>query len=187
MAKEIVVWCDIHLAGGERQPASQSVIGLGGKWRAVDLCDKCVSTFVVPVQEIWDKYGLAVDDGTKLPGRAVAVPHPPPAPRPPSGTRRGRTPQTARDRPCLWCELSFVGNSGINEHVRKIHGIEGPEALGGSCPRCGQEYTPGMGLAVHVTRIHGYANIWAAFKESADNELSSAPTAIRRALAQSGE
>lgn len=58
MAKEIVVWCEIHLQSKEeRVPGTEHQIAINGKSVTLDLCDDCRSQYLAPLEEIVETYG----------------------------------------------------------------------------------------------------------------------------------
>lgn len=61
MAKEIVVWCEVHLTrDDERVPGREYEIAVDGTLRVVDLCADCHQVHVGPVEAFLAEFGEPV-------------------------------------------------------------------------------------------------------------------------------
>ncbi|MFF1820361.1 hypothetical protein ACFVWG_23855 [Kribbella sp. NPDC058245] len=83
------------------------------------------------------------------------------------GVRQGRPANAERDMDCLWCPMDYT-KSGFAPHVKK-HGFNSlRDALGTTCPACGQGPYPV--LSVHVLKDHDhFASVTDGFMWARDN------------------
>lgn len=60
MAKQIVAWCDVHLAKDEQVVAQPVRVGIDGQLVELDLCEECTKLFVQPVRELLAAHGQPI-------------------------------------------------------------------------------------------------------------------------------
>jgi hypothetical protein len=159
MATRIVRTCDRHGAKGEDDiPGDIETVGLDGKWYAADLCPDCNAELLSAVREFFAEYGTPVDPnnpGRPLKGKSKGL-------NAAGGNlsvllsrqRMGRPPTGGRTLQCLWCPLTYAGDSALNKHAEAEHGVKGGSKAiyGRRCPLCGEDGYDVIGA--HVKRSH---------------------------------
>lgn len=158
MAREVVSWCDPHLAHDERVPGYPVIFTVdGGKPVRVDLCADDRAALVEPLLAMLAEYG-APPDAPPPPSRSPRVPRRPTASEAAAAAassprRRGQPPAEGRPFQCLWCPLDYSSTSALGAHLRTAHGL-GPVATtyGEVCPLDGETFA---NLGGHASRSHG--------------------------------
>lgn len=160
MAKEIVAWCDRHLAKQEHVTGSELRIAINGRESALDLCASCTDDVVGPVLELLKEFGQPVREARSVTGAAFN---------------------------CSVCGRPFIKRGSWRNHMRKVHsmtaaqvdavaetgtpdsgtagaerqnpggGGEAPNPLPFVCeePDCGRRFEKVQGLNMHQMRAHG--------------------------------
>lgn len=170
MAREIVAWCDVHLAEDERVPATTVTVTVDGAGPVeIDLCAEDRKRYVEPLVELLTAHGAAPTRGALAPARAAI------------DGRAGKPTTRPRHLQCLWCPLDYSAQSGYLAHLRKVHGFDSlPDAYGEQCPLCGQSFTA---LGAHTVRAHD-ATQTAAFVLA--RELGDPHGVVARRIAAAG-
>jgi uncharacterized C2H2 Zn-finger protein len=148
MAKEIVAWCDVHLADDERVVAHTLGVAMRGDNKGVDLCDTCTKQLVEPLAEIIAEYGQRFETG-------------PPAPK-----QEGKKARKGTPIPCPECTVVAYGASGLSSHLQNKHNMltadltepfmPGEENFALPCPDCNRRFERPQGLGAHRASAHGY-------------------------------
>lgn len=137
MAKQIVAWCDVHLAQDEQVPASPVQVAIDqGLPVEVDLCDPCRKELVDPLAELLTEHGQPVKKGAQAPsGESV----------------------------CGECGKSYRQPASLRRHMREVH--EAPPVPDGRsnvvpdgypCPDCERTFDRPQALGRHRAHQHGY-------------------------------
>lgn len=157
MAREVQVlaWCDVDMAEGQRVPmAATHEVVIDGKAFTVDLCEDHEAGVYKPFAALVAHGSAPAPKGPHKAAQRALVPSTGPKPGRPLSSADRALPVGAR---CLVpeCGAAYDGRSqgGMVQHMRAVHGI-GMEALGRSCPVCGEVKHPGAGLAQHVAKAH---------------------------------
>lgn len=155
MAKQIVAWCDKHLAQDEQVPASTVQVSLdGGNLVELDLCDPCDKEVLEPVRLLVEEFGQpTTEDGSPIGASGEAHYH---------CYARG-------------CDKTFAHGRNLQKHLDRIHGFTLPDSALGTevvqvkqdaegkpvypCPECDREFRKPQGVAAHRSHVHGYVAI----------------------------
>lgn len=147
MARQIVTWCDAHLAKGEQVVGETWTVSLtvpGGKAREfeLDVCADCAAPF----------HGLLTD----LQDSARQISGPKSLPSVGSVTSDDRGPGPVS---CPLCMASPSTESALNTHLREHHDTTLAEVNGTAkvpCPvdGCGRKLVNGTGRTSHVRTNH---------------------------------
>jgi uncharacterized C2H2 Zn-finger protein len=149
VAKQIVAWCDKHLAQDEQVPAGTVQVALdGGDPVELDLCDPCAKEVLDPVRALVDEYGQ------------------------PTADQGGSTGDPVYHCYARGCDKTFAHGRNLQKHLERIHGFVLPDAALGTevvqvatdaegkpvypCPECGREFRKPQGVAAHRSHVHGY-------------------------------
>lgn len=161
MAREIVKWCDVHLANDEKVLAETVTVAFYNQPAVeIDLCDVCRKEIVDPLVRLLSEHGAPPDTSNQPGKRARKMKAEEAVIRRSSfnadGTRKGMPPTRARSLICLWCELDYAAESGLTRHIEKAHvpfdsNLSGRELYGIQCPLCGDNY---QHIAGHATKAH---------------------------------
>jgi hypothetical protein len=169
MATEIVHWCDVHLAQGERLAVTaRHAVTLDGAPMVVELCEVCESSVFKPLSAFLVEHGVPERVAGK-PVKASKVP----TPRAVSADVDGRTliesrqgrprPSDGRLYPCLVCEGVVEGRSRFDAHLRDEHNTTSPQLYGDDCPMCGHTAGGPVGLAAHGRGTHEVQTVFSLF------------------------
>lgn len=151
MAKEIVAWCDVHLAQDERVVAHTLGVAFRTDNKGVDLCDTCTKALVEPLAEVIEELGQRFEAGP-----------PPPKPKAEKKPEKPGEPVT-----CPRCGIVAYGTSGLSSHLQTHHGMRGVRDLTEPfmpgeenfplpCPDCNRRFSKPQGLAQHRRQAHDY-------------------------------
>lgn len=150
MAKQIVAWCDLHLArDNEQVPASSVQVTLDhGMPMELDLCDPCHKELVEPLRLLLDEHGQPVKQDTR-----------------PTTSPTGRP---LIPCPAPGCGKQYAQKRGLEKHMAKYHPEQADEQLPGFappaqgndedgylCPECGRHFTRPQGVGRHRLSAHG--------------------------------
>jgi hypothetical protein len=133
-------------------------IGFDGKWKTLDWCPVCIQEAIAPLRELWDKAGIDIEPPKRPYRKKTDI-----AATAPNGeARRGRQSDSPRDKQCLWCPADYAAETGLLRHWELQHGLPHGirEALGSTCPVCGEDFGS---LGGHAVRTHGVSHISQAF------------------------
>lgn len=166
MAKEIVAWCDVHLARDNAQvPASSVRVAIDdGQPLELDLCEPCEKELVQPLHQLLMEHGQPV------------VQQPP-----------ARSARADKQYVCTvpGCGKAYVRPDGLRQHVAKQHPdsaasepfVQVPaasiketpvapnEAGVYVCPECAREFKKPQGVGRHRLAIHGVVGVSRKHKE----------------------
>jgi hypothetical protein len=133
VAKEIVAWCDIHLADDEHRSGKPVQITIGGLAREIDLCNECTKEYVEPLRELLEAVGQPLD-------RA-------PAP----------TPLKDKEHVCpvAGCGREYAYLKSLTEHIVKAHPELADQYAPEVCGECGERFATERGMRRHAREIHG--------------------------------
>lgn len=112
MAKEIVVWCEVHLSrDDQRVPGREYEIAIDGRPRTVDLCADCHQSNVGPLEAFLAEFGEAV---TKSRGPYKKTKRKSPA----STAESAPEPDSNGEYVCDWpgCGRAFSRPQGLGRH-----------------------------------------------------------------------
>lgn len=150
MAKEIVAWCDRHLASDEQVPATTVQVTLdNGMPIEIDLCDPCHKELVEPLRLLLDEHGQPVRSQDRS--------------------------SSASHCPMPGCDKSFAGPRQLQKHVERIHDTVLPDEVFGNavpspastdekgetiypCPEpdCDRTFKRPQAVGAHRSHVHGY-------------------------------
>jgi uncharacterized C2H2 Zn-finger protein len=150
MAKEIVAWCDIHLAKDEQVVASSVRAALdNGMPMDLDLCEACDKELVEPLRLALIEYGQPVRGADEEESNMLHCPMP-------------------------GCRKSFPTGRKLQKHMERIHDTLLPDSVLGpaqvaqvtttdengepiySCPECDRTFRSPQGVGAHRSKVHGY-------------------------------
>jgi len=164
MAKEIVAWCEVEFAQGEKVPGRAVVLALdNGKPMEIDLCEPHEKEYVEPLRLLLAESGQPVE---------------PPKRGRPSNAQTGTTPagavSTAARTPyatCLFCGNPSKSKAAFGQHLKMRHDtlMSDPRVVehlyGGTnpieprlefqCDQCPISYDRKSSLSGHMTLAHG--------------------------------
>ena len=154
MAQQIVTYCDIHLAKGERvlgQTWSLAVTVPGSKARdfEVDACDDCAAPFVALVADLQEH------------ARQVAGPKVAPAAAKTTPATATQTLPLARGErvPCPFCDATSATRDALNKHLRDYHEsslaeVEGTATVDCPVSDCSRKLVSSVGRSAHLRNAH---------------------------------
>lgn len=154
MAREIVAWCDLHLAdseGLERVKGHAITFSIsGGTPIQLDLCPDHETILVKPLRDALHEHGIRADQVPDVPRRS----------------RRDVT--DVRPVICPRCGREMQRVSSLRSHAISVHGqtiaqLEGKsnylcpaQRIGAEDEECGLGYQTPQGLNMHLSRTHGW-------------------------------
>lgn len=158
MAREVQVlaWCDVDMAENKRVPmAATHEVVIDGKGYTVDLCEDHEAAVYKPFAALVAHGSAPAVKGPQKGAQRVQVTSTGQVKQGrPLGDPAKALPVGAR---CLVaeCGAPYDGRSqgGLVQHMRTVHGVS-LEALGRTCPMCGEVKHPGNGMAGHVASAH---------------------------------
>lgn len=179
MAREIVIWCDVHMGRrDERVPSVEHTITVDGRTRTLALCPEDEDEYLLPLMELLAEYGQKAAP-QRHPGTPVRRPHHATGKtveeRAAEGVRRGRPTNHDEVVQCFYCTLTYSLKSrstGISRHF-KAHGYSSRAYVLGDipCPVCGWHESKMIGQ--HLSRTHadlGLRSVEEAVWWAADND-----------------
>lgn len=149
MAKEIVTWCDKHMAREEHVAATTFPLTFGRDSYTIDLCEGCAKELITPLEELVRELGVTEKSAAPAkPAKASAASEPP--------ARQGR-PSThpekllAGPHPCPVCSADYTDRTqgALGQHLVTQHGLTPAMTVGTTCPVCNMGHELSKGLATH--------------------------------------
>lgn len=149
MAKQIVAWCDVHLAQDVQTPGSPMRVALGDAAPLeLDMCDDCVKELVEPLRLLVAEHGQPLADAE------------------PS--------DNLLHCPMPGCRKVFTHGRNLQKHMERVHDTTLPDSVLGDalvvqsttddsgetiypCPECDRTFKRPQGVAAHRSHVHGYA------------------------------
>lgn len=143
MAREIVVWCDVHMeqsSGAQRVPGDEFTITINGaKPRTIALCADHQENILNALVEALQEHGMTGPPAQALPKRVRAASRP-----------SGPAPDA-----CLLCGEPVKQSKGaMGGHLRRAHDMTIRMVYGSICPLCGPDEGEFVNLGTHVGRFH---------------------------------
>lgn len=160
MAKQIVAWCDNHLAKDEQVPASTVPATLyNGMPMEVDLCEPCEKEIVEPLRLLLEEYGQPVQEGGSEQDNLLHCPLP-------------------------GCTKKFTHGRNLQKHMERVHDTTLPDSVLGAelvvqkttdtsgatvypCPDCERTFKRPQGVSAHRFQAHGYVSPTRASRKGA--------------------
>lgn len=148
MAKQIVAWCDVHMARDENVPASSFRVALDGSQPVeVDLCETCDKELLGALRELIEEVGQPV---------STRMAHPTSG-----GSEKAACPECGNE----------LTKEGMRKHMMRAHGktrIQAGEIVRGLgytkkrdqqagsyiCPECQDEFDTPQGRGAHRRSVH---------------------------------
>lgn len=164
MATAIRFLCDICLTEDQEVDGQQVVVALGKTARAVELCDPHRDQFVTPLEEMLRIHGRPADAAPKVRQGAQR------ARQQPQGTVATRTHLPVSERPvvCFLDDATFTSESGLRQHLGKMHNTNTLGLFGHTCPLCLNEVGAHWNRHIHAEHPE-HANVTQAFVWARDN------------------
>lgn len=156
MARQLIVLkhCDMCLMEDpehkvEAMATELIAIGSMRERQEIDLCPDHDEMFLEPVRQVVKLMGHSQ---TSAQGNVTAPD------RPKVGTKPGWGKTVAKTQPeCYLCGHTAETGAGIDDHMRRIHGIPMQVFYGNTCPICGVEFKSNLG--VHSIRTHSMRTV----------------------------
>lgn len=146
MAREIVIWCDPHIAQDERVTGEDYTLALNGSPRVIALCVEHRKELLDPLATLVEEHGILADSIRRRGGGEA---------HPSTGAMRKGRQVESRPYVCPLCPLDYAGMDALAKHIEKIHYVTpGRDLFGKRCALCGFVSESFQGVGQHVLRSH---------------------------------
>lgn len=154
MAREIIVWCDVHMERHDERVAGDAhEFVVDGQTLALDLCPDCFKELAGPITELQD---LAQPQPRKKKGKGKGQTSPSKATfEPVECPQRGCT-EKLSSRPQAKEHFTQAHKRSLATYERGREETVFGEKLKHFCPTCGEGFTTPQGLGAHRSKRHDY-------------------------------